>query len=71
MDTDFEDECKEIHRRRIEASDKLKKIDKDEAKVTKQITASPSKMQDILAIVSTACEVIVLSYDKVTWNEHE
>lgn len=57
MDTDFEDECKEIHRRRIEASDKLKKIDKDEAKVTKQITASPSKMQDILAIVSTACEV--------------
>ena len=45
---------------------KLKKIDKDEAKVTKQITASPSKMQDILAIVSTACEVIVLSYDNVT-----
>ena len=62
MDTDFEDECKEIHRRRIEASDKLKKIDKDEAKVTKQITASPSKMQDILAIVSTACEVIVQSF---------
>ena len=71
MDTDFEDECKEIHRRRIEASDKLKKIDKDKAKVTKEITASPSKMQDILAIVSTACEVIVLSYDNVTWNEHE
>ena len=67
MDTDFEDECKEIHRRRIEASDKLKKIDKDEAKVTKQITASPSKMQDILAIVSTACEV--MSYPMIMLHE--
>ena len=59
MDTDFEDECKEIHRRRLEASDKLKKIDNDnpETSSSKQQTKSPSKMQDIMAIVSTACEV--------------
>ena len=57
MDTDFEDECKEIHRRRLEASDKLKKINKDEAKAAKQTPSSPSKMQDFMAIVSTACEV--------------
>ena len=57
MDTDFEDECKEIHRRRLEASDKLKKINKDESKAAKQTPSSPSKMQDFMAIVSTACEV--------------
>ena len=54
MDTDFEDECKEIHRRRVEASDKLKKFDKNAPKPT---MASPSKMQDIMALVSTACKV--------------
>ena len=59
MDTDFEDECKEIHRRRLETSDKLKKINKDEAKSAKQAPSSPSKMQDFMAIVSTACEVIL------------
>merc|ERR1712112_342378 len=57
MDTDFEDECKEIHRRRLEASDKLKKINKDESKAAKQTPSSPSKMQDFMAIVSTACEI--------------
>ena len=54
MDTDFEDECKEIHRRRVEATDKLKKFDKNSSKPA---VASPSKMQDIMAIVSTACRV--------------
>ena len=54
MDTDFEDECKEIHRRRVEATDKLKKFDKN---ASKAVVASPSKMQDIMAIVSTACRV--------------
>ena len=54
MDTDFEDECKEIHRRRVEASDKLKKFDKN---APKPAMASPSKMQDIMALVSTACKV--------------
>ena len=54
MDTDFEDECKEIHRRRVEATDKLKKFDKN---ASKPAVASPSKMQDIMAIVSTACRV--------------
>ena len=57
MDTDFEDECKEIHRRRLEASDKLKKIDNLETNAAKHQPKSPSKMQDIMAIVSTACEV--------------
>ena len=59
MDTDFEDECKEIHRRRLETSDKLKKLDKDQGERDNQkhITKSPSKLQDIMAIVSTACEV--------------
>merc|ERR1719266_115074 len=52
MDTDFEDECKEIHRRRVEATDKLKKFDKN---ASKTVVGSPSKMQDIMAIVSTAC----------------
>ena len=54
MDTDFEDECKEIHRRRVEATDKLVKFDKN---VSKQVMGSPNKMQDIMAIVSTACKV--------------
>ena len=54
MDTDFEDECKEIHRRRLEASDKLKKFDKNPSK---PVMGSPSKMQDIMALVSTACKV--------------
>ena len=54
MDTDFEDECKEIHRRRVEATDKLKKFDKN---ALKPVVGSPSKMQDIMAIVSTACRV--------------
>ena len=58
MDTDFEDECKEIHRRRQETSDKLKKLDKDQGEREGQkVAKSPSKMQDIMAIVSTACEV--------------
>lgn len=58
MDTDFEDECKEIHRRRQETSDKLKKLDKDQGERDNQkVAKSPSKMQDIMAIVSTACEV--------------
>ena len=59
MDTDFEDECKEIHRRRLETSDKLKKLDKDQGERDNQkhIAKSPSKLQDIMAIVSTACEV--------------
>ena len=55
MDTDFEDECKEIHRRRVEATDKLKKFDKNATKPV--VVGSPSKMQDIMAIVSTACRV--------------
>ena len=29
MDTDFEDECKEIVQRRVKVTEKLKKIDKD------------------------------------------
>ena len=53
MDTDFEDECREIHRRRLEASDKLKKIDKEQGKVQE----SPSKREALMAIVSTACQV--------------
>ena len=58
MDTDFEDECKEIHRRRQETSDKLKKLGKDQGERDNQkVAKSPSKMQDIMAIVSTACEV--------------
>jgi len=54
MDTDFEEECKDIVKRRKEAEAKLKKIDKELAKV---VPPSPGKMQDMLAIVSTACQV--------------
>jgi len=55
MDTDFEDECKEIVQRRVKVTEKLKKIDKDSNQTANN--QSPSKMQDLLAIVSTACEV--------------
>ena len=43
----------------METSDKLKKLDKDQGERDnqKQIAKSPSKLQDIMAIVSTACEV--------------
>ena len=54
MDTDFEEECKDIVKRRKEAEAKLKKIDKELAKV---VPPSLGKMQDMLAIVSTACQV--------------
>jgi len=54
MDTDFEDECREIVTRRKDAQDRLKKIDKELKKLPPQ---SPSKMQDMAAIVSTACQV--------------
>ena len=59
MDTDFEDECKEIHRRRKETSEKLSKLDKDQGERDnqKQVAKSPSKLQDIMEILSTACEV--------------
>ena len=42
MDTDFEDECKEIVSRRQKATEKLKKIDKDHPELA---PVSPSKMQ--------------------------
>ena len=42
MDTDFEDECKEIVQRRVTVTEKLKKIDKDSNQTANQ---SPSKMQ--------------------------
>ena len=42
MDTDFEDECKEIVQRRVKVTEKLKKIDKDSNQTANQ---SPSKMQ--------------------------
>jgi len=54
MDTDFEDECREIVERRKEVTTKLKKLDKELSKV---VPPSPGKMQDMLAIVSTACQV--------------
>ena len=54
MDTDFEDECREIVIRRNDAQDQLKKIDKELKKLPLQ---SPSKMLDMAAIVSTACQV--------------
>ena len=59
MDTDFEDECKEIHRRRKETSEKLVKLDKDQGERDnqKQVAKSPSKLHDIMEILSTACEV--------------
>ena len=68
MDTDFEDECKEIHRRRMDASDKLNKIDKDQAEnhKQKQLTKSPSKIEVIKAIEGTACEV-----NKKTQNNYK
>ena len=71
MDTDFEDECKEIHRRRLETSDKLKKLDKDQGERDnqKQVAKSPSKLQDIMAIVSTACEVGFNEFILVKLNE--
>ena len=53
MDTDFEDECRDIQRRRAEASDKLKQLDKDSQTATKAgkgggaAPGSPSKMQVI------------------------
>jgi len=55
MDTDFEDECREIVERRTKVTNKLKKIDQDNPQQANQ--PSPSKMQDMLAIVSTACEI--------------
>ena len=54
MDTDFEDECREIVISRNDAQDRLKKIDKELKKLPLQ---SPSKMLDMAAIVSTACQV--------------
>ena len=53
MDTDFEDECREIVIRRKDAQDRLKKIDKELKKLPLQ---SPSKMQYMAAIVSTEDE---------------
>ena len=43
MDTDFEDECKEIVQRRVKVTEKLKKIDKDSNQTANN--QSPSKMQ--------------------------
>merc|ERR1712013_129239 len=57
MDTDFEDECRDIVRRRKEAGERLKAIDKAIPKSHSKTPGSPSKMQDFLAIVSTACQV--------------
>jgi hypothetical protein len=48
MDTDFEDECKEIVSRRQKATEKLKKIDKDHPELA---PVSPSKMQVSMFIV--------------------
>jgi len=53
MDTDFEDECREIVKRRKDAQDRLKKIDKELKKLPLQ---SPSKMQYMAAIVNTEDE---------------
>ena len=47
MDTDFEDECKEIVSRRQKATEKLKKIDKDHPELA---PVSPSKMQVSVAL---------------------
>ena len=55
MDTDFEDECREIVERRKETTSRLQKLDKELSKV---VPPSPGKMQDMLAIVSTACQVL-------------
>ena len=57
MDTDFEDECRDIVRRRKDAGDRLKAIDKATPKTKSKTPGSPSKMQEFLAIVSTACQV--------------
>ena len=57
MDTDFEDECRDIVRRRKDAGERLKAIDKATPKSNSKTPGSPSKMQDFLAIVSTACQV--------------
>jgi len=54
MDTDFEDECREIVERRKEATIKLKKIDKEAAK---SVLSSPGKLQDMMELQSTACQV--------------
>jgi len=54
MDTDFEDECKEIVERRVKVSEKLKKISKEQPDTN---NGSPSKMQEMLAIVSLACKI--------------
>jgi hypothetical protein len=48
MDTDFEDECKEIVSRRQKATEKLKKIDKDHPELA---PVSPSKMQVPMFII--------------------
>jgi hypothetical protein len=48
MDTDFEDECKEIVSRRQKATEKLKKIDKDHPELA---PVSPSKMQVSMFII--------------------
>ena len=42
MDTDFEEDCKEIVARREKATEKLKKIDKEHPELA---PVSPSKMQ--------------------------
>ena len=57
MDTDFEDECRDIVRRRKDAGERLKAIDKATPKTKPKTPGSPSKMQDLLSIVSTACQV--------------
>ena len=53
MDTDFEDNCRDIVARRKEAAARLKEIDK----ATPAAGRSPEKLQQMLAIVSTACQV--------------
>jgi len=57
MDTDFEDECKEIVVRRKAVTEKLTALDKESKKLTRLLTTSPGKMVDMLAIVSAACQV--------------
>ena len=54
MDTDIENECREIVIRRKDAQDRLKKIDKELKKLPLQ---SPRKMQDMAGNVSTAFQV--------------
>lgn len=59
MDTDFEEECKDIVERREAATKKLKELDKASKKAGKQskVPDSPSKMQDMMTLTRTACEV--------------